>query len=144
MLHPVEHAAEVDVHDPVVLLGREVDDGRRGADAGDVEDGVEPTELLDGGVDGGGDIGLDGDVAVHRQHAFTDLDGRVLLGAADVGGDHPAPSRTNTLADALAIPEPAPVITATFPSRDPPSSAPVVRQGHRQVVRHPRGAGRRR
>ena len=30
-----------------------------------------------------------------------------------------APSRTNTLTDALAMPEPAPVMTATLPSNSP-------------------------
>ena len=66
---------------------------------------------------------------MEREDAVADLGGGVLLGAADVGGDAPGPSRTKTFVEALAIPDPAPVMTATLPSSRPialPSPLTIV------------------
>ena len=46
------------------------------------------------------DLSLLRDVGVERDECVAQLPGGLLLPAADVGAEHPAPSRTNTRADA--------------------------------------------
>src|SRR6516165_674230 len=46
-----------------------------------------------------------------------------------------APSRTNTFADAFAMPEPAPVITATLPSNSPIDAPPGGQNRARRMLR---------
>ena len=87
VLHAEEHAAQVDVHQLVVVLGRHVGEHRRVGEAGDVQHRVEAAELLDRGAHQRLDVGFVRDVAVDGQHAVADLGRGVLLGAADVGGD---------------------------------------------------------
>ena len=62
-----EHdALEVDTHDPVVLVERDLGERLRAADAGDVEHGVDPAERLDGRREHGLDLGLVGHVDRER------------------------------------------------------------------------------
>ncbi len=87
VLHAEEHAAQVDVHRPVVVLHGDVGEHDGVGDAGHVEHGVETPELLDRGPDHGLDVGFLRDVAVDGQDALADLGRGVLLGAADVARD---------------------------------------------------------
>ena len=58
VLHAEEHAAQVDVHRPVVVLHGHVGQHHALGDAGDVQHGVEATELLDRGAHHRLDVGF--------------------------------------------------------------------------------------
>ena len=106
VLHPEEHAAEVDVHRAVVVLHRHVGDEPAGADARDVAEDVEAPELRHGTLDHRLDVGLLGDVGVERDDRVADLGGGVLLGAADVGRQH---LRALTDEERSSTPSPSPI-----------------------------------
>ena len=85
---------------------RDVGERRGAADAGDVEHGVDPAERLERGGEHRLDRRLVGDVHPERHDRVAERRGRLLLAAADVGGEHlgalphehlgrrPRPSRT--------------------------------------------------
>jgi len=87
VLHTEHDAPEVDVHRPVVVTLSYVRDHPPLGDAGDVEHGVDATELLDRRPHHRLDVLFIGDIAAEREHAFADFCGGVLFGAADVAGD---------------------------------------------------------
>ena len=119
--HPVA-AVEVHVDDLAELLGRLAGGGHGGADAGVVDEHVDPAELRHRGVDERLAGLRVGDVGLHRQRAAARRPPRARL-VSSSRSTRRAPSTTSAPASARAwanatpSPEEAPVTIATLPSR---------------------------
>ena len=121
-----EHADLVDGDDPLVVGERVVDDPRRVADAGVVDEHVEPAEALDGGVDDGLPRCLVGHVVADERHVVAELGGqRLALLGEDVGGDHLGPLGGEQAHLGLALAREPPVTIATLPSSRPTAEPPI-------------------
>ena len=92
----------------------------------DIQHGIDPTERLDGGGEHRLDVGLLRDVTVERHYVLAELVRRLSLPAADISGEDLGAFPHEDLGRRLAIPDPAPVMTATFPSSSPIRSSPDV------------------
>ncbi len=108
--------------DAVELLGALLGGvGRRRHDPGVVVRQVEPPVRLHGPVDGGGDLGLVGDVAAQREGLVPGV-GQFPRGGGDgplveVGEGHGGAGLREGQAVARPMPEPAPVTKATCPPK---------------------------
>ena len=120
VLRAEQHALEVDLHDPLVLLQRSVGEHAAAPPTpATLSTASTRTEGVERGGEHGLDLGLVGDVALERHDALAERRGGLLLTSADVDGEHLGAFAHEHLGRCPAHAEPAPVMTATFPSSSP-------------------------
>ena len=88
MLGAEHHALQVDGHDPVIFVERDVGEHATASEAGDVQHGIDAPEPVARGREHRLDLGLVRDVAVERGDGVAELVGRLLLPSADVDREH--------------------------------------------------------
>ena len=113
-----QHAAQVDVHDAVVLGHGDLVHRLRAADTGDVQHGVDASERLQRAANIASTL-LSCVTSRGTTYRIAELGRGLVFTSTDVGREHLRTFADEPREDAPAIPDPAPVITATLPSSSP-------------------------
>ena len=116
-----------------VMLGER----RVRADAGDVEHRVDPAEGSSAAANIASTVASSATSTRNGTTASPSRRRGLLLAAADVGGEHLGAFPDEHLGRRAPIPEPAPVMTATFPSSLPSRRCSLFRTPFNFLARRP-------